>query len=154
VVVVSGPGGIGKTALARRVAHRVAGNYADGQLYVELRGTSTLPEDPSEVLAQFLRGLGVMTVPESRGERAALYRTLLADRRVLIVLDDAADGAQVADLIPANPGCGVLITARQRLPELSGAHHVAPLEPLDAEPATELFLGVVAGGGVDPIDDL
>src|SRR5262249_49020456 len=75
VVVISGPGGIGKTALARRVAHRVAGHYPDGQLYVELHGNTPPPDDPSELLAQFLRGLGVMTVPESRGERAALYRT-------------------------------------------------------------------------------
>ena len=75
-----------------------------------------------------------------------MYRTLLADRRVLVVLDDAADGAQVRDLIPAHPGCAVLVTARQRLPDVGGAHHVAPLEPLAAEPTRpSCSCGVVRG---------
>ena len=131
VVVISGPGGIGKTALALRAAHESADHYPDGQLYAELRGTAGDAVDTGEILAHFLLAFGVPRVPETKAERLADYRTLLASRRVIVVLDDAADGAQVADLVPANPACGVLVTARQRLPEISDAHHVAPLEPLD-----------------------
>lgn len=149
VVVISGPGGIGKTALARRVAHAVSAQYPDGQLYAEMRGTAGQRTEPGEALAQFLRALGAPAVPESLAERAATYRTLVADRKVLVVLDDAADGAQVRDLIPASPGCGVLVTARRRLPDLDGAHHVPPLEPLSRADATELFLRVAGNSGID-----
>ena len=149
VVVVSGPGGIGKTALARVVAHRIGAHYPDGQLYAELRDPAGRPVDPGELLAQFLRAFGVQTVPETRAERATLYRTLLAGRRVLVVLDDAADDAQVADLVPANPACGVLVTARRRLPGIVGVHHLPPLEPLDAAAATELFRRVVGSASID-----
>ena len=158
VVVISGPGGIGKTALAVRAAHEARDSYPDGQLYLELHGTAGGAVDgrvdTGEVLAQFLRAFGVPRVPETRAERLATYRTLLADRRVLVVLDDAADGTQVGELVPANPGCAVLVTARQRLPEISGAHHVAPLEPLDRAAATELFLRVVHEAGLSLDDDL
>lgn len=153
VVVISGPGGIGKTALAVRAAHASADHYPDGQLYMELRGTVGGQVDTSEILAQFLRALEVARVPETKSERLATYRTLLANRRVLIVLDDAVDGDQVNDLIPANPACAVLVTARLRLPELSGAHHVAPLEPLGAAHARELFERVVSDAGVELDDD-
>jgi DNA-binding SARP family transcriptional activator/tetratricopeptide (TPR) repeat protein len=157
VVVISGPGGIGKTALALRAAHESGNSYPDGQLYLELRGTSGGAVDTrlevGEVLAQFLRAFGVPQVPETTAERLGIYRTLLAGLRVLIVLDDAADGAQVGELVPANPGCAVLVTARQRLPDISGAHHVAPMEPLDRADATELFLRVVQGAGIDLTDD-
>jgi DNA-binding SARP family transcriptional activator/tetratricopeptide (TPR) repeat protein len=149
VVVISGPGGMGKTALARRVAHLLSERYPDGQLYAELRGTAGQPADQREVLAQFLRAFGVPTIPEGMPERVATYRSLVADRRLLVVLDDAADGAQVRDLIPAGPGCGVLVTARKRLPEIDGAHHLPPLAPLDPAAATELFLRVVGNAGID-----
>ncbi|MGX1612657.1 AfsR/SARP family transcriptional regulator [Micromonospora chalcea] len=149
VIVISGPGGIGKTAFARRVAHLASNRYPDGQLYVELRGTVGEPLDVSEVLAQFLRAFGVPAVPDSEAERISMYRTLLADRRVLVVLDDAATGAQISDLIPANPGCAVLVTSRRRLPEIAGAHHVPPLEPLDHGSATELFVRVAVSSGID-----
>lgn len=148
VVVISGPGGVGKTALALRAAHESSDRYPDGQLYAELRGTTGGRADTSEVLAQFLRALGLPQVPETKAERVAEYRTLLADRRVLVVLDDAADGAQASDLVPANPGCAVVVTARQRLPDIGGAHHVAPLGPLDPANATELFLRVVRESGI------
>lgn len=151
VVVVSGPGGIGKTALALRAAHASADRYPEGQLFMELHGGAA---DTSEVLAQFLRAFGVRRVPETKAERLAAYRTMMASRRVLVVLDDAAGGSQVAELVPANPHCAVLVTARQRLPELPGAHHVAPLEPLGSRDATELFLRVVRDAGLDPADDL
>ena len=154
VVVISGPGGIGKTALALRAAHESSDRYPDGQLYLELRGTIGGAVDTGEALAQFLRALGVPRVPETTGERLAQYRTLLADRRVLVVLDDAASGAQVSQLVPASPRCAVLVTARQRLPEISGAHHGAPLGPLDPAEATELFLRVVRDAGISLEADL
>jgi DNA-binding SARP family transcriptional activator/tetratricopeptide (TPR) repeat protein len=153
VVVISGPGGIGKTALALRAAHDSSDHYPDGQLYMELHGSTDGTAATDEILAQFLRAFEVPRVPETKAERLALYRTLLADRRVLVVLDDAADGAQVSELVPANPRCAVLVTARQRLPVISDAHHMAPLEPLAAADATELFLSVVAGSGIDLADD-
>lgn len=149
VVVISGPGGIGKTALALRASHESIDRYPDGQLYVELHGTTGGSPDTSEILAQFLRALGATKVPEGKAERLATYRTLLANRRVLLMLDDVVDGEQASELIPANPACRVVITARQRLPELSGAHHVAPLEPLDPADATELFLRVVRDAGIN-----
>jgi DNA-binding SARP family transcriptional activator/tetratricopeptide (TPR) repeat protein len=153
VVVISGPGGIGKTALAVRVAHRVSEHYPDGQLYLELRRPPDQRADTSELLAQVLRAYD-RTVPERLAERLAAYRTLLAGRRVLIVLDDAADGTQVRDLIPANPGCGILATSHQRLPEIDGAHHVPTLAPLGQKAATELFLRIVRGSGIDLRQDL
>ena len=153
VVVISGPGGIGKTALALRAAHESAGRYPDGQLYAELRGTSGAPADISEVLAQFLRAFGSLQVPESEAERLAEYRTLLSTRRALVVLDDAASGGQVRELVPTNPGCAVVITARRRLPDIGGVHHVAPLEPLETEDATRLFLRVVAEAGINLAGD-
>jgi DNA-binding SARP family transcriptional activator len=149
VIVISGPGGIGKTALARRVAHLLSERYPDGQLYAELRGTTAQPADPGEVLAQFLRALGVPTVPEDLAERIATYRTLGAHRQLLVVLDDAANGAQVRDLIPASPACGALVTARERLPDVEGAHHMPPLEPLGRPAATDLFLRVAENSGIN-----
>src|SRR6185437_9406287 len=88
-----------------------------------------------------------------KAERLAAYRTALAGRRILIVLDDAVDGSQVSELAPANPGCAVLVTARQRLPDVSGAHHVSSLEPLGRADATELFLLVVSEAGIKIEDD-
>ncbi len=149
VLVVPGPGGIGKTALALRAAHACRADYPDGQLWAELRGTTTDPATPGEILAQFLRSLDVPVVPESPGERAALFRSMLAERRMLIVLDDAADGAQVLPLLPAGDGCKVLVTARRRLPDVHGAHHVGTLEPLGAGDAATLFESIVAASRID-----
>jgi DNA-binding SARP family transcriptional activator/tetratricopeptide (TPR) repeat protein len=153
VAVISGPGGIGKTALALRVAHEARNRYPDGQLFIELHGTIGSTPDTAEVMARVLRAFGVPRVPDSKAERLASYRTLLADRRVLIVIDDAADGMQVSELVPANPSCAVLVTARRRLPELSGAHHIAPLKPLDDGEAAELFRRVVQDAGLSLPDD-
>jgi DNA-binding SARP family transcriptional activator/tetratricopeptide (TPR) repeat protein len=149
VVVICGPGGIGKTALVRRVAHLLSDRYPDGQLYTELRGTTDEPARASEVLAQFLRAFGVPTVPEELPERVAAFRTAVAERRVLIVLDDAASGAQIRDLIPASPACGVLVTARQRLPDLDGTHHLPPLAPLNRAASTQLFVRAVGEARID-----
>ncbi|MBU2668244.1 winged helix-turn-helix domain-containing protein [Actinoplanes bogorensis] len=150
VVTIAGPGGVGKTALALRSAHDVLESFPDGQLWAGLRGMSDRPADPAEVLAEFLRALRVPAVPATRPERAALFRSVVANRRMLILLDDARDGAQVRDLLPGDGPSVVLVTARRRLPDLDApAHHVAPLTKLDDETAEALFRRIVSAGSVD-----
>lgn len=150
VVVICGPGGMGKTALALRAAHDAAGAYPDGQLWADLRGTTAQPADPAEVLAEFLRALGERGVPETARERAGLFRSLLADRRLLVVLDDAADDAQIRDLLPGDGDTTVLVTARRRLPGIEApSHQVAPLGALAPAAASALFRRIVTAGNVD-----
>lgn len=119
VLALHGPGGVGKSALALRAAHAVAHHYPDGQLYVDLQGSSPgLPAlSPAEALGRFLRALGVAPegVPAAPAEAAALYQSSLAGRRVLVVLDNAVGAAQVAPLLPAGGGCAVLVTSRAAL---------------------------------------
>ncbi|QYX83498.1 tetratricopeptide repeat protein [Streptomyces akebiae] len=141
VAVVSGPGGVGKSAFAVQVAHRVAADYPDGQLYAELHGFSD-PVPPAEVLARLLRAMGTEP-PEGPAERGDLFRSLLARRRVLLVLDDAGSEAQVRPLLPGGASCGVLITSRARLAGLDGAARTG-LDVLDAELGSEL-LARIAG---------
>jgi DNA-binding SARP family transcriptional activator/DNA polymerase III delta prime subunit len=117
VATVTGAPGTGKTALAVRAAHRIAAEFPDGQLYVSLDGGSTRPRSPEQALAGLLRDLGMPDsgVPAALAERAAAYRSRLAGRRVLVVLDDAADIAQVQPLLPGTPGSAALVTSRNRL---------------------------------------
>lgn len=122
-VVVTGPAGVGKTSFVVHVAHTVAAEFPDGQLYTDLRGTQPEPMDPAEVLGGFLRALGVrgQAVPDGLTERVHMYRTLLARRRVLVVLDNAADARQVRDLLlPNGIGCAAMVTSRTSLASLHG----------------------------------
>lgn len=129
VTVVSGEPGSGKSALATRAAHRVRASFPDGQLFVHLAGASD-PRDPADALADLLRALGVPgpAIPDEAQARAAAYRGRLTDRRVLVVLDDAASPEQVRPLLPGTPGCAVLVTSRLRFSGLDGAYRV-PLDP-------------------------
>ncbi|WP_169807331.1 AfsR/SARP family transcriptional regulator [Herbidospora cretacea] len=131
---VDGMAGVGKTTLAVHVAHRLADRYPDGQLFVDLRGFTRggAPVDPGDALDQLLRSLGVPgdRIPHDPGARAALYRTRLAGRRVLVLLDNVATEAQVRPLLPGSPACLVLITSRRRL---AGLEDVRPLS-LDVLP--------------------
>ncbi|MEU0129187.1 BTAD domain-containing putative transcriptional regulator [Streptomyces sp. NPDC006289] len=120
VAAVSGPPGAGKSTLAVHVAHRVRDTFPDGQLFVDLAGTSECPREPADVLAEMLRGLGVIdsAIPGEPGERAAMLRARLAQRRFLIVLDDARGSAQVSPLLPGTGGSAVLVSSRRRMPGL------------------------------------
>lgn len=122
-VAVTGIGGVGKSALAIHVAHQLKSDFPDAQLYVNLRGTEGQPLAPLEVLASFLRAWGVddQSIPENLTQRSALYRSLLSGKRVLVLLDDAHDEAQVRPLLPGSSTCAVLVTSRSSLAALEEA---------------------------------
>ncbi|MET7532596.1 AfsR/SARP family transcriptional regulator [Streptomyces goshikiensis] len=145
VCAVGGIGGIGKTTLAVHTAGRLREHFPDGQLYANLRGVREDPADPAAVLAGFLRALGVTdpALPEEPRERAALYRTRLAGKRILLVLDDARDTAQIEPLLPGSPTCAVLVTSRSTLSGLPAARRLR----LDVLPAAEALalLGRIVG---------
>jgi DNA-binding SARP family transcriptional activator/tetratricopeptide (TPR) repeat protein len=144
VVVLSGKGGTGKTTLAARVAHQLVGQYPDGQIFAQLHGMSPTPSRPEDVLGRFLVALGDPPPGPEAGldERIERYRSLLAGRRVLVVLDDAASEQQVRPLLPGQPGCAALITSRTRLAGLAGAR-LRELDTLDPDEAEVLLSRLV-----------
>lgn len=147
--VISGVSGVGKTALAVHWANQVVARFPDGQLFVDLRGYhEEEPVSAAAVLDQFLRGLGVQTaqIPADPGERAALYRSLLGGRRVLIVLDNVRDAEQIRPLLPGNGRCCVLITSRDPMTDLLGDYAVlaVPLQVMTSGEAMSL-LAEIAG---------
>lgn len=150
ICVIAGTAGAGKTSLALRWAHQVKAAFPDGQLYVNLRGYD--PGEPvtaQEALHGFLTGLGVQpgAVPTDIEAAAALFRSLLADRRMLIVLDNAATVAQVRPLLPGHAGCLVVVTSRGRLSGLAvrdGAHRIT-LGTLPEPEAVSLLRAVTSG---------
>ncbi|WP_143657791.1 AfsR/SARP family transcriptional regulator [Embleya scabrispora] len=146
VVVLSGGPGAGKTATALRAAHRLRGQFPDGQWYVRLSGTDDSPRDPAEVLAELLSACGSCRVPPGLEARAAALRAQLADRRVLLLLDDVTRAEQVTLLLPGTAGSTVLVTSRVELPELSascGARLFALSDELTESESAALLEGVL-----------
>ncbi|MFJ3249975.1 AfsR/SARP family transcriptional regulator [Streptomyces sp. NPDC086782] len=137
-LLVTGSAGVGKTAFAVRTGHLLASRFPDGQLYVDLRGFSDEPAEPFTVLGTFLRALDVHggAMPPDATGRINLYRTLLAQRRTLVVLDNAADALLVDDLLPSGEHCATIVTSRTTLASLGGVR--LPLRVLDS--ATGLAL--------------
>jgi len=163
IVVIGGMAGIGKTTLAVHAAHRLTSGFPDGQLYVNLRGFD--PDgralDPAGALAGFLQALGVPAreLPGELDERAALYRSRLVHRRVLVLLDNARDAAQVRPLLPGASGCLTIITSRNQLPGLAATHGAHPIRlPLfDRRHAKEFLsrrLGRSAAGSPRALDEI
>jgi transcriptional regulator with XRE-family HTH domain/tetratricopeptide (TPR) repeat protein len=145
ITAIGGTAGVGKTALAVHWAHRVAPRFPDGQLYANLRGfdMSSSPADPADVLRGFLDALGMhpAQLPSDLEGLAALFRGRVADRRLLVVLDNASDVAQVRPLLPASPRSMVIVTSRRELTALAASEgaRLISLDVLSEDEATELL---------------
>ncbi|KND34186.1 BTAD domain-containing putative transcriptional regulator [Streptomyces acidiscabies] len=154
LAAITGTGGVGKTALAVHWAHRVRDRFPDGELFVDLRGHSAqAPVRPVEALARFLLALGVAAerIPGTPEAAADLYRTLSAERRMLVVLDNAVDPEQVRPLLPGGPGCVALVTSRDRLAGLAardGARRIG-VDMLTPEESRLLLRRTVGESRVD-----
>ncbi|MFD7169861.1 AfsR/SARP family transcriptional regulator [Streptomyces violascens] len=144
VSALAGIGGVGKTTLAVHVAHTARPYFPDGQLYVDLQGAGQHSAEPDTVLGAFLRALGTpdSAIPDSMEERAALFRSTLDGRRVLVLLDNARDAAQIRPLLPGTAGCAALVTSRIRMVDLVGAHLV-DLDVMSPDEALQLFTRIV-----------
>jgi DNA-binding SARP family transcriptional activator/tetratricopeptide (TPR) repeat protein len=154
ISVIDGIAGVGKTALAVRAAHQAASRFPDGQLFLDLHGFTpdTTPMSPGEALGHLLRGLGAdpQHIPPGIDDQSAMYRSMLAGRRVLIVLDNADSAGQVRPLLPGAGTCLVLITSRNRLDGLiarDGARRIA-LDVLTPGEATALLARISKAGQV------
>ncbi|GHH38826.1 hypothetical protein GCM10018773_17630 [Streptomyces candidus] len=148
IVLVTGPAGVGKTALALHWAYRAVAAFPDGRLYADLHGFDTLANpEPADVVREFLVSLGVTgrAVPETPAAAAALYRRLTGGRRLLVVLDNAHSSEQVRPLLPSGGDCVTVVTSRNRLDGLIAADlaRPVPLSVLGSEDATALLAGVI-----------
>ncbi|WP_221356124.1 NB-ARC domain-containing protein [Streptomyces beigongshangae] len=149
-VAVSGMAGVGKTSLAVHAAHALTERFTGGRLFVDLRGASAAPAEPGDVLVRFLRALGMRgpaAVPDSTEELSSLYRTLSADRDILVVLDNAASERQIRPLLPGVGGPAVLITSRRRLTSMGPSRSVE-LGPLPAAHGVEMLARIVGADRV------
>ncbi|MFF4231007.1 BTAD domain-containing putative transcriptional regulator [Streptomyces sp. NPDC001820] len=144
VSALAGIGGVGKTTLAVHVAHEARPQFPDGQLYVDLQGAGSRAAEAETVLGAFLRALGTpdSAIPDTLDERAALYRSTLDGRRILVLLDNARDAAQIRPLLPGTAGCAALVTSRVRMVDLAGAHLV-DIDVMSPEEALQLFTRIV-----------
>lgn len=149
-VLINGIAGVGKTALSLTAAHHLRAEYPDGQLYADLRGNDTTTPAPLQVLGRFLRALGVpgQRIGTDESEAAALLRSELADRRMLVLLDNAQDAAQVRPLLPGAGRSDVIVTSRRRLPDLATAG-VVNLEPLPSDDAIRLITSTARAHRLD-----
>ncbi len=153
ISAIGGTAGVGKTALAVHWAHQVAGSYPDGQLYMNLRGYDPgQPMSPAEALAGFLRALGVsgQDIPAEQDERSALFRSLVAGRRMLVILDNARAAEQVRPLLPGTPACMAVVTSRDSLAGLVARDGAVRIE-LDLFSLSDAvaLLRTLIGGRVD-----
>jgi DNA-binding SARP family transcriptional activator len=142
VIAISGRGGVGKSTLALRAAHELSAEFPDGHLYADLGGPAG-DDRTSMLLARFLRALGVggSMIPDDTDERAEMYRSRLASKRLLLVFDDVHSERQVTALLPGSPSCAVIVTSRIRLSGLPGARWV-DLEVFDSQTSTDLLASI------------
>ena len=157
IVAIDGMAGVGKTALAVRAGHELADRFPDGRLFVDLHGftPSRSPVEPHAALGVLLRsiGVGAQEIPADADERVVAWRTAMAGRGALVILDNAVDAAQVRPLVPGSPGCAVIVTSRRRLPNLDGAASLS-LEVLPPDDAELLFRRVVGEDRGEGVADL
>jgi DNA-binding SARP family transcriptional activator len=162
IVALHGRPGVGKSAVATRVAHQLRSMFPHGQIYVDLAGGGPRPADPHDVLGQFLAALGVAgsAIPQDTAARAALYRSILADQRALVFLDNAASATQVRPLLPAADGCAVIVTSRTPVAAPLGARGIE-IDLLDADASHRLVATIIGkeraaaeGDDVDRLVDL
>ncbi len=154
IFIFSGTGGVGKSALAVHVAHRLSDRYPDAQLYMNLTAADGTSIDPGDALDGFLRSLGFdgSRIPTRTDDRARAYRTALASERAIILLDNAATESQIRPLLPGNPQSLVFITSRDRLPTVVGAISIS-LDALEPASALQLLNKIVGGSRISAEED-
>lgn len=148
VAVLYGAAGIGKTSAAVHASYRMREHFPDGQLFADLEATAPIPADPNVVLERFLRALGVADIPASFVERAELYRARLANARMLVVLDNAADEPQVVPLLPGTGQCAVIVTCRVRPPVPAGVP-VIRIDPMPPDESTAFLRRLIGAARMD-----
>jgi DNA-binding SARP family transcriptional activator len=154
IVVLVGKGGVGKTSIAVRASHDVAAYFPDGQLFADLHGGAPHPIGPMQVIERFLRAFGVpgAQIPLDLDERAEMYRNLLAGRKVLVVLDDAAGESQVLPLLPGGGAAAVIVTSRSWLAGLAGAVRIE-VDVFEADKSLDLLARIAGAERVQAQSD-